>query len=94
MVDEGGERIVGRKVGQGPGSGLIPTGDEAVWEGESVTTEEDIASGYIPDTDEILLMAEEHCAGHHPDEELPPEPERQEPPKAPHDTAPPMADIE
>lgn len=74
MVDEGGEKIVGRQVGQGPGSGLIPTGEDAVIEGESVTTEDDLASGYIPDTDEILLMAEEHCAGHHPDEEAPEEP--------------------
>ena len=81
MVDEGGEKIVGRQVGQGPGSGLIPTGEDAVIEGESVRTEDDVMSGYIPDTDEILLMAEEHCAGHHPDEELPPEPVSEEPPK-------------
>ena len=73
MVDEGGEKVVGRDVGQGPGSGLIPTGDEAIYEGESVTTDTDIASEDIPSVDEILLMSEEHRAGHHPDEELPPE---------------------
>lgn len=73
MVDEGGEKIVGRQVGQGPGSGLIPTGEDAVIEGMSVNTDDEFASGYVPETDEILLMAEEHCAGHHPDEEAPEE---------------------
>ena len=77
MVDEGGEKIVGRQVGQGPGSGIVPTGDEVVSEGESVVTDTDVASEEIPSVDEILLMSEEHCAGHHPDEELPPEPKEE-----------------
>ena len=42
-------------------------------EDESDTMDTDMAEGYIPDTDEILLMSEEHCAGHHPDEEAPEE---------------------
>ena len=73
MVDDGGENIFRRTIVK-PDSGLVPTGEDSASEGESVRTEEDIASGYVPDTDEILRMAEEHRRGLHPNEELPPEP--------------------
>lgn len=94
MVDEGGERVLGkRRLDEGEETGIVPTGAYLTTEGSSVETEGDIASSEPPEPDEILRLAEEHRQGLHPDEEVLEEAPELEEPFAPHERGG-MAEIE
>ena len=60
MVDEGGEKVVGKRAGPRAADTTVPTGSYLTSEGSSVETDADLATEEeIPPTEEILREAEE-----------------------------------
>jgi len=95
MADEGGEKVLGRKIAGGATAGEAPTGADLASEGSSVETDADVATREeIPSTEEILRLGEEaRRKGRRPRKYPPPseEPEVHHP--VPHDKGQ-MEDIE
>jgi len=72
MADEGGEKVLGRKIAGGVTAGEVPTGADLASEGSSVETEGDVATREeIPSTEEILRLGKEaRRKGRRPRKEL------------------------
>ena len=88
MADEGGERVRGRKVGDGTADGLVPTGSDLTSDGSSVELDADLATETeIPPTEEILRKGEEARRGRRvpPEAARPPKEMPEKKPFVPHD---------
>ena len=60
MSDEGGEKVMKKRVDEGSMVGSVPTASDVASEGSSVVTDTDIATEKeIPPTEQILQMAKE-----------------------------------
>jgi hypothetical protein len=60
MVDEGGEKVVGKGATDRPPDVSVPTGSEMTSEGSSVELDAELATAEeIPSTKEVLRRAEE-----------------------------------